>query len=247
MPRTVIVTGGGTGIGRTTARAFSTQGWKVLVVGRTEATLAQTAEGYEGVRVLKADVTSAEGPALVVDTALREFGRIDALVNNAAVAEMESLEDIDREAVERQFGTHLAAPLFLVQRALGALEKSHGVVINVGTAATLGLTAAPTGALYGASKAALDHLTRTWAVELAPRGIRVVGVAPGVIDTGVGIRMGISADNYRHFLTDMGARIPAGRVGRPEDIAWWITQLTRPEAGYTTGMVLPVDGGLSLV
>nr|AAF01806.1 C-7 ketoreductase [Streptomyces nogalater]WBU77278.1 SnoaF [Cosmid vector pSnogaori_NGS] len=246
-PLAVIVTGGGSGIGRATARAFAAQGAKVLVVGRTEDALAQTAEGCADMRVLVADVASPDGPQAVVNAALREFGRIDVLVNNAAVAGMETLQTVDRDAVARQFGTNLTAPLFLVQSALGALEKSRGIVVNVGTAATLGLRAAPTGALYGASKVALDYLTRTWAVELAPRGIRVVGVAPGVIDTGIGVRMGMTPEGYREFLTGMGGRVPVGRVGRPEDVAWWIVQLARPEAGYATGMVVPVDGGLSLV
>jgi C-7 ketoreductase len=143
-------------------------------------------------------------------------------------------------------GTNLLAPVFLTQRALPALEATGGVVVNVSSAGSLGRRAWPENSVYGMAKVALDFLTRTWALELAPRGIRSVGVAPGVVDTGVGVRAGMPAEAYEAFLGEMAQRIPAGRVGRPRDIAWWVVQLTRPEAAYANGTVVAVDGALSL-
>ncbi|GAA2259186.1 SDR family oxidoreductase [Streptomyces amakusaensis] len=244
--KVVVVTGGGTGIGRATARAFHEDGARVLIVGRSEAPLKESAEGRGGIRWLTADVHSPQAPERIVSAALREFGRIDVLVNNAAVAGFASLEHLDRATVEAQMGTNLIAPLFLTQRALDALEATRGTVVNVGSAGALGHRAWPESSVYGMAKTALDFLTRTWAVELAPRGIRCVGIAPGVVDTGVGVRAGMSPAAYDTFLAQMAERIPAGRVGRPEDIAWWIVQLTRPEAGYANGAVLAVDGALSV-
>jgi C-7 ketoreductase len=245
-PHAVIVTGGGTGIGRSTARAFADRGSQVLVVGRTESTLIETAKGHDTVHVLAADLTDPDVPQQVVDTALREFGRIDVLVNNAAALGFGMLAGIDRAQADAQFATNLVAPIFLTQCALDALEASGGTVVNLSSAGSRGSRAWPNNGLYGASKVAIDFLTRTWAVELAPRGIRVVGVAPGVVDTGFGERVGMSAEQYEGLLNEMGARTPAGRVGSPEEIAWWITRLTEPDCRYMTGVVLPVDGALSL-
>jgi C-7 ketoreductase len=245
--KSVIVTGGGTGIGAATARAFADDGAHVLIVGRSESTLKETADGYQDrIRVLSQDIHEPDAPDVVVETALKEFGRIDVLVNNAAVTGFASLDGLERESVRAQLGTNLMAPVFLTQRALDALQESKGVVVNVSSAGSLGRRAWPENSVYGMAKVALDFLTRTWAVELAPRGIRSVGIAPGVVDTGVGVRAGMPAEAYQAFLAQMAERIPSGRVGRPEDIAWWIVQLTRPEAGYANGTVLAVDGALSV-
>ncbi|MEV7503824.1 SDR family oxidoreductase [Streptomyces sp. NPDC093018] len=245
--RAVVVTGGGTGIGRATARAFHEDGARVLIVGRSAETLRATADGYDGIRCLTADVRAPEAAEEIVATALREFGRIDVLVNNAAVTGFAPLDGLDRDCVEAQLGTNLIGPLFLTQQALDALEATGGTVVNVSSAGSLGRRAWPENSVYGVAKAGLDFLTRTWAVELAPRGIRCVGVAPGVVDTGVGVRAGMPPEAYEAFLAQMAGRIPAGRVGRPEDIAWWIVRLTGPEAGYVNGAVLAVDGALSVV
>ncbi|MEE3921339.1 SDR family oxidoreductase [Micromonospora sp. BRA006-A] len=100
--------------------------------------------------------------------------------------------------------------------------------------------------MYAATKAALDSLTRSWAVELASRAIRVVGIAPGVVNTGVGVRAGMSAAEYEGFLQHIAVRVPVGRVGRPEEVADWIHRLAQPDAAYLNGTVLTVDGALSV-
>lgn len=266
--RGVVITGGGVGIGRAAARAFAAEGANVLIVGRTEADLIETAKGDDGekgvgggdgaasaegsgdptgsIHVLAADLTEPDVPRLVVETALRRLGRIDVLVNNAAATGYATLDQIDRQTAQTQLATNLLAPVFLTQCALDALEATRGTVVNLSTAGSLGLRSWPGAGLYGASKVGLDFLTRTWAVELAPRGIRVVGIAPGVIDTGVGLRMGMSEQQYQGFLTQMAERAPAGRIGTCAEIGWWITRLAGPEAGYLNGVVVPVDGGLSV-
>ncbi|GAA1427743.1 SDR family oxidoreductase [Streptomyces thermospinosisporus] len=246
VDKAVVITGGGTGIGAATARAFHAAGAQVLIVGRSPATLRETAGGHDRMRHLVADVCDPDAPEEIVATALREFGRIDVLVNNAAMTRFAALENLDRSAAEQQLATNLLAPLFLTQRALDALEAARGTVVNVGSAGALGRRAWPENSVYGMAKAALDFLTRTWAVELASRGIRCVGIAPGVVDTGVGARAGMPSEAYEAFLAEMAGRIPSGRVGHPDDIAWWIVQLTRPEAGYANGAVLAVDGALSV-
>ncbi|MEU1778856.1 MULTISPECIES: SDR family NAD(P)-dependent oxidoreductase [Streptomyces] len=245
--RGVIVTGGGTGIGRAVARAFAALGDGVLVVGRTPETLAETARGHATVRTLATDITAPDAPGRITDAALSAFGRLDVLVNNAATGAAGALAGTEPEAVRAQFETNLLAPLFLTHRALDALAADGGgTVVNITSSGSLGRRAWPHNGVYGAAKAALDFLTRTWAVELAPRGIRVTGLAPGVVDTGIGERVGMTREDYAAFLKGIAERVPAGRVGRPEDIAWWVVRLADPGARYATGTVVAVDGGLSL-
>ncbi len=246
--RGIVITGGGTGIGRATARAFAERGDRVLVVGRTEATVAETAGGHPSITALVADVTAPDAPDRIVGTALDVLGRLDVLVNNAAAMGYRPLAALDRAEAERQLHTNLLAPILLTRAALEPLAQRSGTVVNIGSSGAVGLRSWPDNGLYGAAKAALDFLTRTWAVELAPRGIRVVGLAPGVTDiAGPGGPERSGADpEYAAFLREIAHRTPSGRVGRPEEMAWWIVQLTRPEAAYANGTVVPVDGGLSL-
>lgn len=245
-PRTVIITGGGSGIGRATARRFTARGDRVLVVGRTAGLLDETAEGHDGMRTLVADITEPGAGEAVVEAALEAFGRVDVLVNNAGAGTFAPLAALDRAVTEHQIAVNLIGPAFVAQAALAALEATGGTIVNVSSAGSLGIQGFPDNSVYWATKAALNHFTRTWAVELAPRGIRVVSVAPGVTDTGIGERAGMSAEEYKGFLAQIAERIPLGRVATPEDVAWWVTALAEPGGGYLTGAVVPVDGGLSL-
>jgi len=243
--RAVVVTGGGTGIGRATARAFAARGDRVLVVGRSADSLASTAVGHDFVRILPIDITGPGAADAVVSTAWREIGGIDVLVNNAAVAGFGSLADLDQKSLTAQVETNFVAPILLTQAALKLLAARSGTVVNIGSAGCIGLRGMPDSSVYAATKAGLDSLTRSWAVELAPRGIRVVGLAPGLVDTGVAVRAGMPQEAYAAFLEEMRPRIPSGRVGVPADIAWWIVALSEPEGRYANGMVLAVDGALS--
>lgn len=227
--KAVVVTGAGTGIGRATARAFAEQGASVLAVGRRAEPLAETADGFPGIRPLVADVADARA---VTDAARRAFGRIDVLVNNAAVTTGDGL-----------VATNLLAPAALVEAALPDLTETRGVVVNVSTAIGQRGWPLPGGELYAGLKAALESLTRSWAVQHAPRGVRVVAVAPGPIATPIARHGGLDPDQAAALRERLVSQVPLGRVGQPEEVAFWIVQLARPEAGYVTGVVLPVDGG----
>ncbi|MCX4457457.1 SDR family oxidoreductase [Streptomyces sp. NBC_01340] len=238
--QSVVVTGGGSGIGRATARAFAAQGAHVLVVGRTEESLAETAEGQPRIRRLVADLVDRDAPERIVAAALDATGRIDVLINNAAVPWRARLGEIDRERTERQVATNLLGPLFLTQSATPHMPPGATVINISSNPPTRGW---PANSVYGSTKVGLDFLTLTWAVELAPRGIRVVSVAPGptVTPALAEARSGLPPEQQSDF-----SRVPLGRPARPEEIAWWITEVTRPEAGYLTGAILRVDGGLSV-
>ncbi|WP_369201719.1 SDR family NAD(P)-dependent oxidoreductase [Streptomyces sp. PU-14G] len=249
--RTVVVTGVGTGIGQSTARLFADEGADVLAVGRSGGTLKETADGRPGIRVLTADVASRSGPADIVRAALQGSrhgpdqgtGRIDVLVNNAGITRPAKLGAIDPGLAQDQIATNLLRPLFLAQAAVEHMPEG-GVVVNV--TSNPPQRGWPGNSVYGATKVGLDFLTHTWARKLAPSGIRVVSVAPGPTRTPVLVHAGVAPQQIEAQRSRSAESIPLGRMGTPEEIAWWIVNAARPEASYLTGAVLRVDGGTSI-
>ncbi|MEU7168156.1 SDR family oxidoreductase [Streptomyces morookaense] len=239
--RIVVITGAGTGIGRATARAFADEGALVVAIGRRAEPLEETAAGYDRITPLLADITAEGEPDRILRTVVERHGRLDVLVNNAGIVRGGELGTLTPETITAQLATNLVAPVLLAQAALPILEESHGVIVNVST--SVGQRAWPGSSVYAAAKTALELLTRSWAVELAPRGIRAVAVAPGAIDTPIGEHQGLTPERMAAVRKWQLAHTPLGRIGRPEEVAWAITQLAAPAASFVTGVVLPVDGG----
>ncbi|KLL10607.1 SDR family NAD(P)-dependent oxidoreductase [Protofrankia coriariae] len=239
--RIVVVTGAGTGIGRATARAFAAEGAHVFAVGRRAEPLHETAAGHERITPLAADITAAGEPERIIHIVRELHGRLDVLVNNAGIVRGGALGTLTPETIIPQIATNLIAPILLTQAALPLLEATGGVIVNVST--SVGQRAWPGSSVYAATKTALELLTRSWAVELAPRSIRVVAVAPGAIDTPIGEHQGLAPERRAAVREWQLAHTPLGRIGQPEEVAWVITQLASPSASFVTGVVLPVDGG----
>ncbi|MGI5478756.1 SDR family NAD(P)-dependent oxidoreductase [Streptomyces lavendofoliae] len=239
--RVVAVTGAGTGIGRATARAFAAEGAHVVAIGRRVEPLKETAAENDKITPLTADITAGGEPSRILQTVLETHGRLDVLVNNAGIVRSGALGTLTPEMIEVQLATNLVAPTLLAQAAMPLLEASGGVIVNVST--SVGQRAWPGSSVYAATKTALELLTRSWAVELAPRGIRVVAVAPGAIDTPIGEHQGLTPERMAAVREWQLAHTPLARIGRPEEVAWAITQLAAPEASFVTGVVLPIDGG----
>jgi NAD(P)-dependent dehydrogenase (short-subunit alcohol dehydrogenase family) len=242
--RVAIVTGGGTGIGRAAALCLADAGARVLITGRREEPLRKTAGERPRIIELVADVSRPEDDQRVVDEALRHWGRVDVVVNNAAAMAQQSLEEVRADTVTRIFSTNVLGPTMLVQAALPHLERSRGTIVNVSS--TYGHKPAPLVSHYAASKAALEHLTRCWALELAARGIRVNAIAPGPTETPALSSFGLSPHEVEEIKRREAEMIPMGRRAVPEEVARWIVRLARQDEDWITGQVITVDGGLSL-
>lgn len=242
--KVVIVTGAGAGIGRAAALEFAREGARVLVTGRRVGPLKAMSDNFPGIDFIVSDAADPENAKNTVATALHRFGRIDVVVNNAGAGALLPLEQADAKAVERIFAVNVIGPSMLATAALDALKTSRGAIVNVSS--TYGRKAAANLSHYAASKAALEHLTRCWALELAPFGIRVNAVAAGPTETGfLAERMKLSPEQIDELKDNERRQIPLGRRGVPEDIGPWIVAVASAAAGWMTGQVITVDGGLS--
>jgi NAD(P)-dependent dehydrogenase (short-subunit alcohol dehydrogenase family) len=248
-----LVSGGGTGIGEAIARALVRAGAAVAISGRRreviEAAAAAIApEAGGGVLAITGDVAwRPDCERMVADTVAR-FGRLDILVNNAGVSRGGPLAAMPEEAVHQVIDVDLKGPIFLTQAALAELqrdrEERRASILNISSSVTL--HPVPNFSVYSAAKAGLDMLTRCWAIELAPARIRVNAICPGIVRTPVFETM-LPSDAIAAHLAHFTELTPLGRIGTAADVARLALFLSSPASEWTTGAVIPLDGGLSLV
>lgn len=246
--KVVVVTGATSGIGRAAALEFTRLGGDVLAVGRSAPALDEmaTASGGDGGRVVPcvADVTASDGPSRIVASAVDAFGGIDVLVNAAGVIATGTVENTSDDAWDAMMDVNLRAPFRLMRAAAPLLKARKGSVVNVSS--VNGLRSFAGVLAYCVSKAGVDHLTRCAALEMAPHGVRVNGVNPGVTITNLHRRGGMDDTQYAAFLQRSKETHPLGRPGQPEEVASLIVFLASGESAWMTGETIPIDGGRHL-
>jgi NAD(P)-dependent dehydrogenase (short-subunit alcohol dehydrogenase family) len=238
-----VVTGASSGIGREVARRLAAAGSSVVLVARRAELIEQEAKqlraGGASALAVPADLAAADAPDRVIEAAVAEFGRVDCLVNDAAVVRHKPLSEWPVDLFDEHLAVNVRAPFFLIQQALPHLRRSEWrSVVNVSSSS--GSLRLRGQSVYGMSKAALDYLTGSLAGELAADRVRVNGVAPGPVDTPIHATWADDLDAAYQWLAE---QVPLGRIGTVEDLATTILFLLSPLSSFVTGAVIPVDGG----
>lgn len=244
--RVALITGATSGIGRATALKFAEEGARLALVGRDAEALKEVAQevkpsGGGDALEINADVTNEEDARRAVAETVERLGGIDILVNAAGILANGTVENTSLEAWDAMMNVNLRAVFHLMQLAAPHLERRPGNVVNVSS--VTGLRAFPGVLAYCVSKAGVDQLTRCAALELAPKGVRVNAVNPGVVVTNVHRRGGMAEDAYDAFLERSKTTHPLGRVGDAREVAELILFLASDRAAWITGATYSIDGG----
>jgi NAD(P)-dependent dehydrogenase (short-subunit alcohol dehydrogenase family) len=242
--RKALVTGGSTGIGAAVAVELAENGAEVLITGRNEATLRASAERHPNIAYVVADIADPAGAARSIEQVKRRWDRLDILVNNAGILEMAPLAAVTSEHVRRTFATNVEGLIETTRLVLPLLKASRGNIVNLATIVADQPFA--NMSIYCASKAAVLALTRSWAQELGPDGIRVNAVSPGPIETPMfsAGKLGVSEEQLQGIGAAILGQVPLGRFGKPEEVARVIGFLSSPAASYVTGAQFSVGGGI---
>ncbi|MCC7308889.1 MAG: SDR family oxidoreductase [Acidobacteria bacterium] len=243
--KVALVTGASSGIGRATAIRLASEGAVVMAVGRNQGELgALRDEAHEFDAVVKphlADLTeTSQVDRLVADT-VESYGRLDILVNAAGIIKNGSIETTTLADWDKMMNVNLRSMFYLTQKCIPHLVATKGNIVNVSS--VTGLRAFPNVLAYCVSKAGTDQFTRCTALEMAPKGVRVNAVNPGVIVTNLHKRGGMNDDAYKVFLDNAKNTHPLGRPGTPEEVADLIAFLASDQAGWITGTTYSIDGG----
>ena len=246
--KTVVITGGATGIGRDTARAFLECGANVVLNGRREMKLQEAITQLDTtckhVAYLAGDISKPETSRQLIRTAVQRFGGVDILVNNAGIFKPTPFLEHTEEDYNAYVNIILGGTFHTSQAVIPEMQKrGGGVIVNIGSMwASQAIGATPSSA-YSAAKAGVHALTRNLAIEFAHDRIRVNAVAPAVVETPV-YNTFMSAEEINEILPTFRALHPLGRNGQPQDVSSAILFLASEQAAWITGVVLPVDGGV---
>ena len=239
--KTAIITGGGTGIGLATARAFYQEGAKIILFGRRKEKLEKAVEKLgDSAIIVQGDMTNNNDLDQLINETLHNFKKIDILVNNAGLFNGSPLHEISDSQWDEIMDINIRSVFQLTRRVLPAmLSQKYGSIIHISS--ILGLIAVPQVAAYNVSKGALNQFSRSIAVEYGSSGIRSNSICPGLIATDMTADLMKDAD----LMKEWSKEYPIGRFGKPEDVANACLYLASDESSFVTGITLPVDGGFT--
>lgn len=241
--KVAVITGGNSGIGLATAKAFVKEGAKVALLGRDAETLdAAVAELGDAALGIRGDVTSPDDLDRLFSTVEQQLGKIDVLFVNAGVAQVRPIEAVDEDHFDLIFGVNVKGAYFTVQKAVPLLNDGAAVILNTSIANQTGNA---NFSVYSASKAALRSLARTLSAELVDRGIRVNAISPGPIETPIYGRMELPEQVIDELAEQFSSRVPLKRFGSPDEIASGVLFLASADSSFILGHELVVDGGMT--
>lgn len=241
--RIALVTGGGSGIGLGIAKRLADEGANVVIIGRTEASLKESASQSDRISYVVADVGKTEDLARALEQTKARHGGLDILVNNAGVAPVTPFSQLDMAEYDEVFQVNVRGLVDLSRQALPLLKASKGNIVNISTS----IVDKPMANMstYGASKAAVNMFTRVWAKELAGDGVRVNSVGVGPIWTPIYKKTELSAEEAQKHVDRVKQIVPLARFGTIEEVASVVAFLASSEAGFVTGSDYAVDGGFA--
>jgi NAD(P)-dependent dehydrogenase (short-subunit alcohol dehydrogenase family) len=243
--KTALITGGTTGIGLATAKLFIREGARVAITGQNaERVAAAGKELGEGVIALRADVASLADMRAVAQRLKADFGTLDILFANAGIASPMPFSDVDEANIDRLLDINVKGVIYSVQSMLPLLANPASVVLNSSTLAEKG---APGMAVYAATKAAVRSLARSLSTEYTARGIRFNVVSPGLTETPIYGKLGMSAEAVEQWGAQMVAGVPAKRFAQADEIARAVLFLASEDSSYMLGENLLVDGGFATI
>ncbi|XP_063824314.1 3-oxoacyl-[acyl-carrier-protein] reductase FabG-like [Ostrinia nubilalis] len=246
--KVILITGASSGIGAETAVEFSKYEGSLVLTGRNKDNLENVAKQCKDISpkglkplIIIADMTKESDVENIIKSTIDKFSRLDVLVNNAGILESGTIETTSLEQYDRLMNTNVRGPYHLTMLATPHLIKSKGSIINVSS--VTGMRSFPNVLAYCMSKSALDQFTRCVALELAPKGVRVNAVNPGVITTGIHMKSSMNEQQYQEFLKKCAESHALGRPGNAKEVASAIIFFASDGASNITGATLPVDGG----
>jgi len=241
--KTVLVTGGNSGIGLAAAKAYATEGARVVITGRDETALEKARQEISSNAVaLRCDSASLQD-AVLLHESLNQLGiRLDAVFLNAGIAKFAPFADVEESLWDQIFDVNTKGAYFQIQALLPLLNKGAAIVINGSVNAHIGM---PGSSVYAASKAALISLAKTLSAELLPHGVRMNVISPGPISTPIYGKLGMDAASLEATAKQIQMQIPLGRFGTSEELASTVLHLTASESAFIVGTEVIVDGGMS--
>ncbi|HEX8955430.1 MAG TPA: SDR family oxidoreductase [Burkholderiaceae bacterium] len=241
--KTVLVTGGNSGIGLATAKAFVNEGARVVITGRDQQTLDAAREELGAQTIaLRNDAGNVQAARELAAVLKNRGVTLDAVFINAGVAKFGAFEAIDEALWDLTFNTNVKGAYFAIQSLLPLMNPGAAVILNGSINAHIGM---PNSSVYAASKAALITFAKTLSAELVGRGIRVNVVSPGPVTTPLYGRLGVPAEQLQAMAAGIKEQVPLKRFGTPEEVASAVTYLASKEAAFIVGTELIVDGGMS--